>query len=266
MKKTFFKILFIFSVLILVARFGIEPLAKMLGYPPRAGLKVASTPTATVFINDKEVGQTPYQDENLSSREYKIRLSTEIGNWQGIIKLNSGTISLVNREIVENTALCSGEVFTLYPGSGAVITSTPNEADVAIDGKPYGKTPLAVLDLKTGRHTFTVSSSGFTSKDIPVQIPDKMVLNLDVALAASETNLNNAPQTATPQIIQVIVKQTPTGFLRVRNKPSLLGVEVGKVLPGENLVVLEELSGWFKVRLSDGQEGYISASYVQKQS
>lgn len=266
MKKSFFLVLVFISIVVLSIRFGSQPLSALLGYQVKAGLKVTSMPEATVFLNGKEVGNTPYQDENLQAGDYRVKLEVDKSSWEGSVNLSQGTLSVVNRELAETTASSSGEVLTLNPGKGVVITSSPSEAQVEIDGKDYGKTPLAVSDLSSGEHTFLINHDSFLKRSIRASLPENMLLSIDVNLAISEVDLGGitTPTVISPQ--KLVVKQTPTGFLRVRNKPSLNGEEVGKVSSGDNLLLLEELSGWDRVRLDNGTEGYISSSYVQKQS
>jgi uncharacterized protein YgiM (DUF1202 family) len=58
--------------------------------------------------------------------------------------------------------------------------------------------------------------------------------------------------------------QTPTGFLRVRDQASLGGAEIGQVKPGETYTLLDEQSGWYKIKFNN-KEGWISSQYAQKQ-
>lgn len=268
MKKVLFKILILSSIVVLAARFGSQPLMKILGYQSKSGIKITASPEATVFMNGQEIGQTPFQDENLPPGEYQIKLvanSFGKSSWQGRVPLNGGTMSLVHRELAPGIASSSGEILILRPGSGGVFSSTPTESDVEIDGQFYGKTPLIVSSLPVGEHIFVISHSGYITRSIKAALPQKMILNIEVNLAISEVAL---PIDATPKIktvAKVIVKQTPTGFLRVRNEPTLKGVEIGRVMPGESLTLVEEFSNWYKVRLEDGTEGYISSLYAQKQ-
>ena len=41
------------------------------------------------------------------------------------------------------------------------VTSTPHDAEVTIDGKPYGKTPMTVDQLLEGEHKVVISKSGY---------------------------------------------------------------------------------------------------------
>lgn len=266
MKKFIFKALIFFSLIALGARFGSQPLLDVLFSQNKAGLRITAVPEAVIFINGVEVGQTPYQDENLKAGEYKVELKANGGHWQGIVKLTGGTLSIVNRELALSTASSSGEILSLSPGKGVVLTSTPTGAEVEIDGKIVGKTPLSLSGLEVGEHTFLLSHLGYLKRSIRATLPEKMQLNINVDLAISEVDLSNItvpPLESTNK--KVIAKQTSVGFLRVREKPTTGSKEITRVAPGEELVLLEELSNWDKVRLSDGTEGYVSSLYVQKQ-
>ena len=60
------------------------------------------------------------------------------------------------------------------------------------------------------------------------------------------------------------IKETETGFLRVRKSSKFGSEEIAKVLPGERFVYLERSdAGMFKIRLKDGREGWISAAYAK---
>jgi uncharacterized protein YgiM (DUF1202 family) len=61
----------------------------------------------------------------------------------------------------------------------------------------------------------------------------------------------------------VVVGDTPTGFLRVRETPN--GKEIAKVNVGDKLPFLDENSGWYKVTLESGDTGWISKEYSSKE-
>lgn len=266
MKKALFLILVFISIVALVIRFGTKPLGVVLNNQQKAGVKITAAPQASVFINGQEVGQTPYQVEDLSGDTHNIKLIAGKSVWEDQVKLTKGTLTVINRELAENIASQSGEVLSLTPGRGIVITSTPSEAVLTVDGKEVGKTPISLSELPAGEHTFLLSRPNYLKRNIKANVPDNLTLNLAVDLAISEADLTS---TATAPVVasssEVTVKATPTGFLRVRDKPNLSGVEIGRVTPGEKLTLLDDPGGgWLKVRLSDNKEGYVSAAYIQK--
>lgn len=61
----------------------------------------------------------------------------------------------------------------------------------------------------------------------------------------------------------VVVGDTPTGYLNVRNSPK--GRIVAKAFPGDILIYLGEDTEWFKVELEDGTEGWVAKTYTTKE-
>jgi uncharacterized protein YgiM (DUF1202 family) len=58
------------------------------------------------------------------------------------------------------------------------------------------------------------------------------------------------------------VKETPTGWLNVREEPSTNGALVTKVYPNEEYAYSETKDGWYKITLKDGKEGWVIGEYV----
>jgi len=48
----------------------------------------------------------------------------------------------------------------------------------------------------------------------------------------------------------------------VRDAPSLNGAEVTKVDVGKSFPVLEEASGWVKIKVNESTEGWVSNTYI----
>lgn len=235
----------------------------VLGVSDKAGLRVLATPQAQVFIDGSEVGNTPFEDTNLSKKEYEVKVLSGEMVWQAKVRLSAGTLTIINRELAKDTTSSAGETLTLEKGKGVTVISSPDGADIEIDGKVYGKTPTKV-DIEPGEHTFNISKGNFLKRSINASVPQNYNLILNVDLALSEADLTNINTPVITQTPMVVVKSTPTGFLRVREKASTSSKEVSQVKPGDELVLLEELPSWNRVRLPDGTEGYVSTSYIEK--
>ena len=266
MRKILFGILVFVSLIAIALRFSVKPLTSMLNFTPRAGLRVEASREASVSIDNQEVGRTPFQGEDFIPGDHLVSLKEDKNFWQGYVKLNSGTLSVVTRELAPNQASSSGEIITLEQGKGVSIISSPDAADVEIDSKPLGKTPLYVADLDPGEHFFLISHNNFLKSSIKAMLVAGYQLNINVDLAISDVHFTQIATTPIQSSPQVIIKQTPTNFLRVRSGPSVGSNEVGKVVPGDTLVLLEELPSWYRVKLPDGKEGYISSSYAEKKN
>ena len=59
------------------------------------------------------------------------------------------------------------------------------------------------------------------------------------------------------------VVETGTGWLRVRDAAGLNGVEIARVTVGQEYQVLEETTGWVKIKVSDTVQGWVSSDYVE---
>lgn len=247
-------------------RFSGKATELILGIKIKGGMSIISIPEgATVFLDGKEVGETPYENKDLDVKEYSIVLEKEEASWQGRVSLNEGTLTVVNRDLSKDLSSSAGEVLTLDKGGGITVISNPSESSVEIDGKLYGKTPITVK-IEAGEHTILVSHTSYLKRSIRASLPDNYHLTVSTDLALSEADLSTVaapPITTTPE---VTVKDTPTGFLRVRDKASLQGKEIAQVKPGDSLILLEELGSWVRVRLSGGTEGFVSSIYVSKKT
>lgn len=252
------------SILILIVRFSSKIEEVLLGIKPVGGLSIMSVPdSATVFLDNKEVGKTPYEDKALDVKEHLVKLDINGNTWQGKVNLNAGTVTIINRELARDQASSSGEILSLSKGRGVTIVSSPSDADVEVDGKSFGKTPI-LINLPSGDHTILISHANYLKRSIRANLPQGYNLTVSADLALSEADLTTVTAPVITQTPEVIVKLTPTGFLRVRDKGSLSGKELAKVNVGEKLVLLEEQGDWDRVRLSDGTEGFVSSSYVEK--
>lgn len=266
MKKILIWLLVLLSVVILLIRYSAKIGELLLNVKQRSGISILSTPAdATVFLDNREVGKTPYENKDLDVKAYNVKIEKEGALWQGSIKLTAQTMAIINRDLASNQASSSGEILTLEKGQGMTVISNPTDTEVEIDGKSYGKTPLSV-SLQSGEHTIVLSHPNYLKRSIKAILPDNYNLTVSVDLALSEADLTSISAPVITQTAQVVVKQTPTGFLRVRDQASLNGKEIGRVNVGEKLVLLEELGGWDRIRLSDNTEGFVSSAYVEKQN
>ncbi len=57
------------------------------------------------------------------------------------------------------------------------------------------------------------------------------------------------------------IVKTPDGVLKVRSAPNADSENIGYVAPDEEVQIIEEVDGWYKIITSDG-EGYVDGEYV----
>lgn len=245
-----------------------------------AGLLVTSDPVSSVFLNDKLVGKTPYE-EKVSAGEYVIKLipeasATQASSWQGKIKLQPSLLTYINRTLGPSELTSSGNTVTLEKVSRSeaqlTVFSQPDASTVLLDGQERGVTPFNLI-VTAGKHDVAVVSPGYIgrSEKIEATIGYKVVINFQLAL---QPNTQPPATDVTPTLVPggekkksgpfVVIKETPTGFLRVRMGPSTSATEAAQVKPGEKYSLLEEKEGWYKISIQEGKEGWISGRYAEK--
>lgn len=269
MKKVAVWFLVLISLLVLTVRFSSKLPEVLFGIKEKSGISVFSTPEkAEVFIMGEKAGETPFSKDNLEPKIYTIKIEKDGMDWQGKVKLNANTTSVINRDLAKDPTSKAGEVLTLDRGRGLTVVSNPSGADVEIDSKPYGKTPISV-DIESGEVNVLISHPGYLKRSISAKLPEGFNLTIFSDLAISEVDLTTfttPPITATPEVVVKASVAPNPGFLRVRDKPSTSGKEVARASAGESLILLSEEGSWFRVRSKDGTEGYVSASYVDKKA
>ncbi|MDO8452034.1 MAG: PEGA domain-containing protein [bacterium] len=288
------KVSFLFLIILVLG--GVISGVKFLsgGSAKKGILKVVSSPNASVFLENKHVGRTPYES-SVGSGEYTIKIVPEssagsLSSWQGKIVVLPNALTSVNRELSESEQTGAGEILWLDKISSALselfISTTPDGAMVVLDGETKGTTPVLLSDIKLGDHSLTVTSAGFTTRTIRVKTTSGYKLSAQIQLAVipgfqlpeegtdsakieSQTKETPAPTNPSPTNEDppkpfVIIKDTPTGFLRVRVEPSTGASESARVKPGEKYTYLEEKNGWFQIKYDQTTDGWISGQYAEK--
>jgi hypothetical protein len=291
MKKLFF-ILIPAGLLTLLAILSFNYFVK--SQSQKGALQVTSVPESKVYLNDKYLGQTPLckceASNMLPIGDYTIRLvpsDKDLSEFQEKVSISEAVLTVVDRKFGKDS-LSEGSVISLSPladkkKTELVVVSFPQDANVLLDNNPIGKTPLDFKDPTESDHEIKVSKDGYNEKAIRIRTPAGY--KLTVAAYLSTNTQNSAPVktpqsavTATPGLsvapsaepsriprLQVMILQTPTGFLRVRQSASVNAAEIARVEPGDKLDVVQEANGWYLIRLTDGTQGWISSEYAQKQ-
>jgi septal ring-binding cell division protein DamX len=88
---------------------------------------------------------------------------------------------------------------------------------------------------------------------------------------ATSTEVSTSTPVELPKIVETMkdvkelkIKDTPTGFLNVRETPSASGVLITKVSPGAIFTYKTEKSGWYEIVLPENKTGWVIGQYVEK--
>lgn len=234
-------------------------------------LQVDATPQSAVLLNDQNVGNTPYLNEKLKSGEYKIKVS----DWETKLTLIPDTLTYISRNSGPTEEQSSGQTLILEKlaserASEMVIVSIPGQAFVRLDGLDKGKTSLVVDNPANRDHMVVVSIPGYSSEIIRARTISGFRLNIIVKLAKitaePKPTIGLLDSTPSAQLLvkpYVVIKPTPTGFLRVRMQPSTDSTESGQVKPAEKYPLLSETDGWVEIKLPN-ITGWVSDQYVEK--
>ncbi len=291
--KRKFGFLLIFVVVTLII-FGA---VKLLGSraPKEGELRVDATPAVSVFLDNKHIGRTPLK-EKVTAGEYTIRLvaestTGEFAPWQAKISVGPNLLTYVNAVLSESELSSAVDVLWLEKSVAGKpelsIITNPDGASVVLDDVTKGITPLTVSDLAVGDHNLTVTSPGFLTRTMKVKLTAgyKLIASMKLALSAGGVPAtteatpaattsttptpslkpgSSATSSATPQKPYVVIKDTPTGFLRVRMEPSTAATEAGRVNPGEKYHLFNQQTGWYQISHDGTNKGWISAQYADK--
>jgi len=126
-------------------------------------------------------------------------------------------------------------------------------------------------NVMKGDHELSVFMPGFFRRTQKVNVDPGYRVNAAFKLAIDESATpikvaenKQATDSAKTTKTKITIKNTPTGWLRVREEPTLNASESGRVNPGETFELLDEQDGWYKINL-DGKEGWVSSQYSTKQ-
>jgi hypothetical protein len=266
----------------------------------KGALQVSSTPQATVYLDGEQKGVTPYFNDKIESGEHTVKLVPEAGTenlvtWEGKVNLAPGIVTAINRTLGPTEAASSGEILSLEKianrnTSSLAVISNPDGAMVKVNGNPEGFAPVLKENLTPGSYLVIVSSAGYDEKSINATTVAGYKLTVNAKLAQAIEGIAEAtssaemeegaspspspsptaspktspkPSATPPAKPYVVIKETPTGWLRVRAEPSTEAEEVARVNPGEMYPYLEEeKNGWYKIEYEEGEEGWISGVYA----
>lgn len=248
----------------------------------KGALQVTSVPQSKVFLEGKLIGMTPLcaceLSQMLAVGDYTIKLVPKDGNFRSFeekITINKGTLTVVDRTFADGVS-SDGGIISLSPLSNKkdieiLVISLPDKADIFLDNSPVGTTPLLLKNVSESDHDLRIIHDGYKDKSIKIKTASGFKLNSLVFLGVN-SDLSISPS-ASPAALSmpkvkaptILILNTPTGFLRVRETNSVASAEISQVKPGETYEFVEEEEGWLKIKLTDGKEGWVSSSYAVKE-
>lgn len=248
-------------------------------------LRIDSAPKTTVFINGENRGQSQYS-EQLNPGDYDVKLLPEnestTASWQQQLKVNPGVQTYINANLTSTVASSSWEIITLEKiGRGSTeisIFSATEPAEIFFDGERKGTTPFSFQDISAGTHDIRLIAPDHVENTIKITMTPGYKLTVNAQLSLDEQAQKKAEEekkddekktdekkdSSTSSKTTITIKETPYGWLRVRDDSSTGGKELGKVDSGDTFELLAEENGWYKIEYEKGEEGWISGTYAEK--
>lgn len=247
----------------------------------KGALQVTSIPAAKVYLNGRLLGQTPLCACDLKTMiaagDYTVKLVPTEGNLQPFeqrITISSKVLTVVDRTFGPQ-GVGSGSIISLTSiadkkDAQIATISFPDTTEVFLDNNLEGQTPLLLKNITESDHELKLTKEGYKDKIIRIRtvlgykLDSLIFLGIDPNAATTSAIQISSPSATVLPVAKIVILQTPTGFLRVRDQASLGGAEIGQVKPGETYTLLDTQTGWYKIKVND-KEGWISSQYAQKQ-
>ncbi|MBI2034444.1 MAG: PEGA domain-containing protein [Candidatus Levybacteria bacterium] len=160
----------------------------------KGALQITSIPPSDVYLNSELIGKTPIckcDAGNMISRgEYVIRLvpnDSRLNYFEEKVVIQKGLLTVVDRVF----ALGGGSessIVSLNPladknTSQIRIISIPNDAEVLLNNKSLGKTPILLKAVPATEHRLTIRKDGYKEKTTALLTTDGYELTAVMQLA-----------------------------------------------------------------------------------
>ncbi len=249
-------------------------------------IKIISSPTASVFLNSTFIGKTPFEDK-YKVGEYLLKLipeatASDTASWNGKVTVYKNSLTYVNRELGSSDIASAGEIFTTVKmtkkpqnsESGEIYVETePQGAIVTLDGDEKGVAPALMENVLRGDHELSVFMPGFFRRTQKINVDPGFRVSAAFKLAIDKSSsfvkepddkTKTASISAGPDNkTYVKIRDNPQGWLRVREDGSIDATESARVKPGQRYELLEEKTGWFKIKFNDNAEGLESGEFIE---
>jgi serine/threonine protein kinase len=130
-------------------------------------LAVNSEPAGgVVFIDDMQVGITPYRDSIIQQGHHKIKivLGPDYEDFEEAIKISGDKSVTVEAK--------------LAPAGYLSVTSQTENITVSMDEKEIGVSPLSNQKVAIGRHKFKLHKEGFKDFDTTINVTQKLICGI----------------------------------------------------------------------------------------
>ncbi len=165
---------------------------------PAAYLSLISTPSQVfAYLNGKYIGKTPL-NLKLKYGTYRIKY---------VLENHSDFATSVTLDPFDTKTVSA----VMQPVQNVEIDSNPKGADVILDGKEAGKTPITLTGLTYGQHMIVVKKDGYVqySTSLNVNSTEKKILQVNLTPFSGELKVYSNPSVAEVYLDNVLLGYTP---------------------------------------------------------
>lgn len=237
-----------------------------IGFQKFAALQVTSTPQASIFLDGKHLGQTPFYSDQLKNGTYSLKITTSDATYLDEIELSDGTLTVVNRDLSFNFMAQAGETLSLKSGlKGVMITSLPTETDITIDGRYVGKTPLQITDIEKGEHKVLVTRQGYANREFSIKTLEGYQVVAEVTLASkvAKGQMVDVAQTEGTSSAKIESVKLAKSSVKVKSQPVVTSQDLGTAKANDQLPIIGQNQDWYQV-VFEGKAGWIPKESAKK--
>jgi len=156
---------------------------KVVETPSTGSIAVTTNPAgAAVSVDGTKKGTTPVTITDLSAGQHTVSITKDgYAGYTTKVTITGGEILPLSVPLPATTAGSSAlptpenttipEITVSSSGFGTLnIQSNPQGASIVIDGDSIGKTPMAVRNVETGKHTIVLSISGYNTTSVQAEV------------------------------------------------------------------------------------------------
>jgi hypothetical protein len=240
----------------------------------QAGLHIESNEAATIYLDDKHVGTTTFDQQELKAGQYTLKLVSEKNpnkQWQTNVRLTSKVITVVSYNFADHPDQASYYVLQLEKlanqnNSEIAFITQPDNVIITLDGQPKGLSPVTLEQITPGEHQIVLSAPAHQELSIPARslVGYSLLINAQLArladIPAPQVNEASASAqtslaTSSAQPAEMVSNRTiPTPQPTIASKPAIASGSAQAALKPPYVIVQETGTGWLRVRASAGGE------------
>lgn len=240
----------------------------------QAGLHIEANEAATIYLDDKHVGTTTFDQQELKAGQYTLKLVSEKNpnkQWQTNIRLTSKVITVVSYNFADHPDQASFYVLQLEKlanqnNSEIAFITQPDNVIITLDGQPKGLSPVTLEQITPGEHQIVLSAPAHQEMSIPARslAGYSLLINAQLARLAdipapqvseATASAQTTPATSSAESSTTPSKRTiPTPQPTVASKPVAASSSAQAALKPPYVIVQETGTGWLRVRASAGGE------------